>query len=148
MKECSKCGKSKDLKCFYNLKSSKDGKRPDCKCCHNSYQNKQYKKHGRKHHNIDTEKKKIRQLKSLAKKRYGITLEEYKRAMSTSDCCEICGSIENLCYDHCHIKGKGISSFRGVLCDVCNRGLGMFGDNISGIESALKYLRRYYEKNN
>lgn len=39
--------------------------------------------------------------------------------------------------DHCHDTGK----IRGILCKVCNVGLGMLGDDIKGIEKALKYVK-------
>ena len=51
--------------------------------------------------------------------------------------CAICKSSANLHIDHDH--GTGL--FRGILCSRCNNGLGFLGDNISGIEKALAYLR-------
>ena len=62
--------------------------------------------------------------------------------MATSASCEICGGIERLGYDHCHITGD----FRGVLCMPCNTGLGKLGDNLSGITRALSYLAKHYDK--
>ncbi len=38
--------------------------------------------------------------------------------------------------DHCHETGK----VRGILCDNCNKGLGLLGDNSDGLLSALCYL--------
>lgn len=53
--------------------------------------------------------------------------------------CEGCGRLsDRLCLDHDHTTGK----FRGWLCRHCNLGLGYFGDNLSGIEGILNYLRR------
>ena len=71
--------------------------------------------------------------------KYGITGEEYKAAMSTSDSCEICGVTSHLCYDHDH-NLSGIEAFRGVLCRQCNKALGLLGDNQEGAEKALKYF--------
>lgn len=52
--------------------------------------------------------------------------------------CEICRrtSKKALCLDHCHVTGL----FRGWLCDLCNRGLGMLGDDLEGLKRAVTYL--------
>jgi len=75
--------------------------------------------------------------KYYAEKVYGITLEEYKKRMASSDKCEVCGSKEQLCYDHCHAT----MDFRGVLCNKCNRSIGQLGDTIESIEKVLFYLK-------
>jgi len=38
--------------------------------------------------------------------------------------------------DHCHISGN----VRGVLCALCNQGLGMLGDTPESLQRALSYL--------
>lgn len=57
--------------------------------------------------------------------------------------CEICGVAElseehrtRLCMDHCHTTGR----FRGWLCHSCNRGLGLFKDDLERITKAANYL--------
>lgn len=72
------------------------------------------------------------------KKRYGIDVETYKQRMTTSNCCEICGNTNELCYDHDH----DTMQFRGILCRGCNRSLGQLGDNLEGIKKVLKYLEK------
>ena len=63
------------------------------------------------------------------------------------DECECCGKLAaalkkstfgNLCLDHDHKTGH----FRGWLCDSCNLGLGMLGDDEDGVRRALTYLQR------
>jgi hypothetical protein len=51
--------------------------------------------------------------------------------------CEICGATRHLHVDHDHDTER----FRGILCSKHNNGLGFLGDNIAGLEAALKYLR-------
>jgi hypothetical protein len=56
--------------------------------------------------------------------------------------CEICGNDyeengnKKMVRDHCHKTNTP----RGYLCNDCNTGLGILGDNLEGIEKAKKYL--------
>ena len=52
------------------------------------------------------------------------------------DACQICGSMDKLCWDHDHNTGR----FRGTLCGTCNTGIGMFKDDIGLLEKARIYL--------
>ena len=57
------------------------------------------------------------------------------------DACEICGSepsgrVTVLCLEHCHETGI----FRGWVCERCNKGLAIFGDNLDAI---IERLTRY-----
>jgi hypothetical protein len=59
--------------------------------------------------------------------------------------CECCGGPprgkhKRLVLDHCHLTGI----FRGWLCDLCNRGIGMLGDLPVGARNAVNYLERAY----
>ena len=54
--------------------------------------------------------------------------------------CEICGSTEDLVYDHDHNTGQ----HRGVICTVCNKAIGLLGDDVDGVRAALDYLEYYY----
>lgn len=69
---------------------------------------------------------------------YGLTTEKYnKMVASQNGCCAICGLKLNKPYiDHCHQTGL----VRGVLCNKCNWGLGMFDDDIDLLASATSYL--------
>jgi hypothetical protein len=68
-----------------------------------------------------------------------ITLKK-KHRYPDSNVCDCCGIIctEKLVFDHCHDKLK----WRGWLCRSCNVGIGMLGDNISGLKRAIKYLKK------
>ena len=53
--------------------------------------------------------------------------------------CKICDSPSlkrKLAVDHCHDTGN----IRGLLCENCNRGLGVFNDNVSTLTKAIQYL--------
>jgi hypothetical protein len=40
--------------------------------------------------------------------------------------------------DHCHKSGK----VRGLLCNNCNRGIGMLNDNVEKLKAAILYLKK------
>lgn len=62
--------------------------------------------------------------------------EARKRMMS--DSCEICGSPDDLRYDHCHVS----ELFRGTLCNNCNIGLGLFCDDPTRLRDAAAYVEQ------
>jgi len=70
--------------------------------------------------------------------------------------CAICGTSEwggnsgnpNVDHDHdCDHPGKGVLScaacVRGLLCDFCNRGIGMLREDPARLRAAADYLERY-----
>lgn len=87
-------------------------------------------------------------LNSCLKAKYGVTLADYNRLLSEqNNCCAICGiSFEDslktfkkrLSVDHCHNS----SAVRGLLCHLCNVGLGSFKDNEKLLFAALQYLQK------
>lgn len=77
-------------------------------------------------------------------KRPKITPEEYLKVWEESgNKCQLCGKEKDdtkagyLCVDHCHDTGL----VRGVLCNNCNAGLGMFNDNLELMQKAIDYLK-------
>ena len=80
--------------------------------------------------------------------RYGIDETEWQRMFDAQNGrCAICDSKDPkgnhgvFHVDHCHETGK----VRALLCDTCNRGLGMFYDNIDILKNATKYLEEHRE---
>ena len=86
--------------------------------------------------------------KSKLKITYGMTLEDYDNMLEKQNGgCAICGVTENtysrwpekyLAVDHDHKTGEN----RGLLCDHCNRGIGMFNDDPDLLVKASKYLTK------
>jgi hypothetical protein len=77
---------------------------------------------------------------------YGITAHEYDSLHAAQGgVCAICGLPEtrrtksSLAVDHCHTTGK----IRGLLCSMCNPGLGGFKDNPELLLAAVAYLKKH-----
>lgn len=79
------------------------------------------------------------------KRRLGITLDEYtKLAEKQGGVCIICGKKDDafsLAVDHNEKTGK----IRGLLCSLCNRGLGFFRDDPNLLSRAVDYLVKHGE---
>lgn len=76
------------------------------------------------------------------KRKYGITLEDYERMFSEQNGrCFLCEAEppagRPLSVDHCH-KEKRV---RRLLCDVCNRFLGIIERDPTWVDRALLYLK-------
>lgn len=77
---------------------------------------------------------------------YGITSERYDAMLHDQHgVCAICGKAERskpLSVDHDHETGF----IRGLLCQNCNTGLGMFNDSIRLLAGAIVYLQDHEKK--
>lgn len=146
MKKCSKCGETKSLEEFHKCPRHKSKRKSYCKPCANEY-SRLYRKRMSK----ETKRKnglKVKQHAYFA--RYGIKYSEYVSMCKNRDFkCDICGAKKKLAatkerhkskdllvLDHCHESGK----IRGILCQTCNQGLGLFKDNIDILTQAHVYL--------
>ncbi len=74
-------------------------------------------------------------------RRHKVTAEEYEQMMAQQGgvcviCKQPCGHYSRLSIDHDHISGK----VRGLLCNNCNRAIGMFGDDPARLVRAVEYL--------
>lgn len=87
--------------------------------------------------------------RDLAKR--NCSVEKYEQLCAEQENkCAICGSdnghiskngtVSRLAVDHCHETGK----VRGLLCNSCNRGLGMIGDK--NLQSAAEYIKQHQTK--
>lgn len=81
---------------------------------------------------------------------FGLTLDEYDDLLQVQEHrCAICREAfvfdrsyhaRRPCLDHDHATG----AFRGVICQTCNRAIGLLGDTYESINAALTYLARHY----
>lgn len=130
---CNCCGIEKSLSDF-EWQKKRPNPRKTCKQC-------RYKRRDIKKENINAKKRKSEWRKANKDRLrinwertvYGTCKEELGEQV-----CQICGSTENLCIDHCHTTSK----VRGLLCSKCNIGLGMFRDNTEYLAEAIKYLTK------
>lgn len=105
----------------------KDGRQSKCKACTSKW------------HYDNRERRLEIRMKSV----YGIDAQQYKTLLENQKgLCAICGTARpetpsgTWCIDHDHVTGE----IRGLLCFLCNSGLGHFRDRIDLIENAKAYL--------
>lgn len=130
-KTCTDCGKTKSLGEFNKSARTKDGYQYRCKECKGAYVKK----------NLEaTLDRKFQRL-------YGIGWSDYCDMLSSqSGGCAICGRSpkenngKRLSIDHDHETGK----VRGLLCNRCNRCLGLLQDNPALTRRATVYLEAVY----
>jgi|SRR3972149_5086974 len=71
---------------------------------------------------------------------YGLTPQNYADLLqSQGGVCAVCGNDDprfRLSVDHDHATGR----VRGLLCNTCNRAMGLFGDDSVRLRRAIAYL--------
>jgi hypothetical protein len=90
-----------------------------------------------------------RQRKYHLKNQYGITEVDYDLMfLAQAGQCAICktdtptGKWKRFAVDHCHHTGL----IRGLLCNECNRGMGLLKDNAELLRVAANYLESNNER--
>lgn len=141
-KVCTKCGETKPCSEFGKSRDGKYGPvlRPACKRCNSERAIRwQQDNPGR----LVSHKRK-RLLADL----YGLTPERYSAILrSQGGVCAVCGKAPGgthardfrLAVDHCHESGQ----VRGLLCQKCNRAIGLLGDDPILMRKAISYLLRH-----
>ncbi len=71
-------------------------------------------------------------------RQYGLTAAEAKAYKASVGLCQVCASEGPLVIDHIH----GTKIIRGVLCNKCNKALGLLGDTKEGVARALAYISK------
>jgi hypothetical protein len=144
MKVCTQCGFEKVLGDFSKDKSKRDGLRPYCKKCGVAYTmqweatNRERRNAYRRANPAPSNQGDPRYANHLAAA-YGLSLDDYDKMLAAQEYrCAICadGGSRRLAVDHCHETAK----VRGLLCDKCNMGLGLFKDDPDRMMRAVGYL--------
>ena len=138
---CKKCNQDKDLEDF---RSTGGYTRTSCRECENTASKEWSRANPEKRKASRDKRWASGRLKEQNWKYKGIifTMAEYNQTFADQKgCCKICGIHQSelkkaLCVDHDH----NTMEIRGLLCDPCNTGLGLLGDNTEGLLSALRYL--------
>jgi hypothetical protein len=140
-KVCNSCRIEKPLDNFHFTNVAKNLRKNKCKICQAEYIKKYkdknedklrdiWRKASRKYMKGDK-----RRNKTLSK--YGLTKETYNDMFDNQKgLCKICKQNLTLVVDHCHSSNV----VRGLLCNMCNVGLGCFNDDIERLQEAIKYL--------
>ncbi len=131
---CGKCKVRQPVSGFARNRTKKNGLADWCKTCQRIMVDR-YRDQAR------------RNTRHLAlRKNYGISLEDYEGMLaSQGGRCAICGRSDpgdqrrrNFAVDHDHTSGR----VRGLLCGLCNTGLGQLQDSEEILEAAISYLRK------
>jgi hypothetical protein len=130
-KFCTFCKQLKSLSEFYRRST---GYQSQCKICQTIR---------RRHFSNAPHNKKSQRDRKL--KSFGLSVDAVEAiSAALGHRCQICGSRpKKLHVDHCHVTNK----FRGLLCRLCNLGLGHFGDDVTRLRCAILYLLEFQGEN-
>ena len=136
---CGKCSKLKDALRSGVLR---------CTACHNNWLREYYHR---------SESRQLNQRRSYLQKKYGVSIEEMAQLLEAQHgLCAICGKLWSECHlekrlrgktlflqhlyvDHCHRTGR----VRGLLCNNCNKAIGLLSENKEHFARAIRYLEKY-----
>ena len=145
---CSKCKTEKDCFLFKRDNRKGSGRSSWCRLCDNRWHREQRKSRSP----AQIERDRLRGRTYNREYYYGITPDTYARMLQQyNDVCAICkqpetrivkGSLSSLSVDHDHETGN----IRGLLCDSCNKVLGLFQDAPMLFRSAADYLEQWGHK--
>ena len=116
------------------------GRSKSCGCYGREMSRKRLLKHGSAKPGSAGHAAYIRGIHEMQK--YGLTPHAKQALLAKQhDACAICGyefgqKLGDYHIDHCHTTGN----VRGILCDLCNRGLGFFRDKPDFLREAARYL--------
>jgi hypothetical protein len=143
---CTRCGRMRPLGLFYTVPNPASDRilyRARCKQCLGAMQNNTPKRQEYRAKNARAQRD--RRLRA----NFGITLVEYEeRLADQGGRCAICGSTEaggptkDAALHVDHEDRDGVPFVRGLLCRLCNVGLGQFGDDVDRLMAAAAYLLR------
>lgn len=109
-----------------------DDETKTCVYCFETKPLEDFPKHIGHKDNLDT------RCRECIKEQSKIRAELHKNAPPKPELCECCGKVprKHMALDHDHET----NNFRGWLCDKCNVGIGLLGDDMKGVTNAMNYL--------
>lgn len=146
MLTCTKCGESKSEDSFAKSNRAKSGRFCWCKECKNEYYKgwrdlnpKKAIANVMKWRRANPER--IRHHLFIAKlKKYGITRAQFETLVNRQNGkCAICQKVTALGIDHDHLT----DTVRELLCQTCNKGLGLFHDDAGILLRAANYINSH-----
>lgn len=139
---CTRCQQTKPMEEFYRDRTRPSGRESRCAACKQKHPKEWYKQRPKVKSNPDYARK------CGLKRMYGLSLEQYDAIFQAQDgLCMVCrhpetlfrrGRTSPLSVDHDHQDGH----VRGLLCNRCNRALGLLRDDPEVVEALLTYLWR------
>ena len=141
-KQCPHCKISKNLADFKKDNKTKSGYGSWCKSCDNA----NHRERRRLRSNEQLKRDRLRGIQYNRIYHYGLLPEAYIALIEKqSGVCAIChkpetriikGTVSTLSVDHDHKDNR----IRGLLCDVCNKVLGLLNDDPTLLRDAAAYL--------
>lgn len=152
-KVCGDCKLVKPLSDFNKDKGKTDGRHWCCKPCRKKYRQQTHVKtqisaYNKAERKRNPELTKQRDRKYTLLRYWSMTPDEFEALLNKHNRqCGICKKAERssdkkpLVIDHCHTTGQ----IRGILCDNCNRGIGLLRDSTEILDAAIAYLNQALE---
>lgn len=149
-KSCTRCENHQPRSAFSRDCNSIDGLQYVCKTCQSELSKvyraatvEQARARGKRWYELNKKRANAKNRASHLRRKFGITPEQYDEMLAAQGGgCAICGlprdHWRSLAVDHSHATGE----VRGILCNRCNRMLGLAFDDPDVLEQAAKYLRR------
>jgi len=143
MKECKSCNTRKLITEFYKDSYSKDLHSTQCKVCRD-IRSISYSKERKAKDPIFKKKSQLASCMARRKKLYGVGAKEYQEMLEKQNfSCYTCKTHikdqkKDMAVDHCHKTQK----VRGLLCDSCNRAIGLLKDSVEIAINIAEYLKK------
>lgn len=140
-KKCSACREVLPVEDFWRRSALKSGYKSQCKSCSRAGVRRIYRDR------TEAEKRRVTlwknanpdRVKGYDLQRYGLTLAQYDEMLQRQGgACALCREAFESApqVDHCHRTQR----VRGLLCRLCNLGIGKFRDNPALLRSAAEYV--------
>jgi hypothetical protein len=146
---CSTCRRDLPLSSFFLSNTKARGYGYRCRECSRAYSRTRNElAHVKEQARIARERRKAadpvgvhaQKRRAALLRSFDLSYEEYEALRAATTTCEICGTNDpgkkGWVVDH----ERGVARVRGVLCDLCNRGLGFFRHDSAALRAAALYL--------